>query len=417
MTNPKPFINNCNSHPRKRNILVISVMALGTIYYLILPVILSDYYYSKNFPLAKLISGYSDQLDKISYFSILALYFIFFILGFTSLRTKRHAYTHTKNSGIVFYALISLLVIFQFYSYYALRSYSFKGYAGINWDETNSAKSFLSGLNIIYTTLAVFFYTSSQMKNSRIILLLLLANSVFLLGLGGRMFVLPAVLAFLYIAFLSTRNIILSKKMILIFMAVPAIASTILLIGLLRQGDDINSDGLSFILLAEVFFTWIGAGSFIQYNSLPYFAFPKELITSILAMIPSVIWPSKLEFISKFSSGYYYDNPVGATSIVYVMLANFGVVGSAFACFILGAILKFLSNGSTKNALRMSYFISILSLMPFMFFRSNSTLFLNCALSQAVIIPSALLIISNKIENLLKAPKGRSLRALRSLDH
>lgn len=368
----------------------------GWIYYLALPVVGGEIYINNGFPLYKDVQSLLLSINSLEYwafcisilFSFLAGFSFFILIPLGRVVISRHNSIHPS---VAIWILI-VIGVAQLICYVQLRESLFQGYGGLNWNEKNAYKSFISGLNVTLGVVFLINFESAGLKRWLIIMLLGI-NSIVLLGLGGRMYVLIPMLAIIF------QKVFWGEwggKKILIYLG--AIFSLMLCVGVLRQGNDVTRGGLWYIFLGEPVLNWVGGGNFWVMNERAAFEFPYGVIYAILGMIPTAFWPSKAQYMANLNSGFYVDNPVGGTNIIVSLLSNFGMVGSVFAIFFLGAFTGLLTKVAAKNKM-MSYILSThASLMGFMFFRDNFGIHMKCLVVNAILLPVIFVFVSGVVQ-------------------
>ena len=209
---------------------------------------------------------------------------------------------------------------------------------------------------------------------------LLLVNSIALLSLGGRMYVIIPIVGILLQSLSATRSM---QSRLRSFIGLVMVMSVLLVVGVVRIDADFSLDFIVYIGLAEGLFTSMSLGSFIENNGLPAWAVPFNFFGSIVNFVPSALLPNKAELIPTVQqAGLYFESPLGATHLYVALLGNFGWAGSlAFSAglgWLLGAVRRVSPSGWWL------YFY-LCSLLPFMFFRDgfsifNKAAFFNCVL-------------------------------------
>jgi oligosaccharide repeat unit polymerase len=376
-------------YPRTLLGLGVFVPLAGILYYLTVPVLFAEYFHARRFPLSDRIVDYLQQIDITAYFVFIALYYVAFLLGFLCVKSRAQPFPvqAKPEPDALFYALLALLAVLAGYAMFGLRHVAFTGYMEIAGVERDNKKSLLAGLNLVYIFLAVHTFLARQKRAFRVVMLVLLINSVFLVGLGVRMYVLPALLcaAFVYLA--RTRIRILNKRVFSLLMLIPAVLMLILLVGVLRSGKDLTGADLFYVLFAECNFSWLGVGSFLTHNQIQALEFPRGYLVAFIGLVPTLFWPEKHAFMQSIESPYFIWNPVGGTSIVYTALTNFGLFGSFVFFFFLGVVLRVVLTRARSSVFWLAYYFCLLSLMPFMFFRDNANIFVKASLFTLLLIP------------------------------
>ena len=397
----------CMLYKRLKQLFVV-VLSWGIIYYLVLPVINGKLFLEYGFPLGEKIFYLVSHINKFFYFLyIIIIYLIVYFLIKLKIRTY-------INGHVIYYNVKFLLlylfpfIIAQFYSYYLFRDYAFKGYLAISWNESNHTKSFLSGLNIVYLFFSVYlFFIYKFIKKYKvsfyILIILLIINSVFLLGLGGRMYVLPVFLVIIYLIFIDLKvSIFKSKTFYKSLFFLTIIFIFLLFVGIARDDKALNIDNFIFVFLAESFFNWLGAGTFLNYNHIPLFAIPYDIGKAFINLLPTIFFPNKQILMESLQNPYYYEAQVGGTSIVYSSLANFGLLGWLIIIIFFVFLVKKLIHLSLYNIFFRTYVIVLFSLLPFMFFRDSFIIFFKNAIMNAFIIPFIIIFLSQKTFYIVK---------------
>lgn len=361
----------------------------GFIYYLVLPLIVEQYNYLSDMPGMHLFYiNFPNQEQMNNYYLLSSLFFISFFSGsYFSLLFKKKTIIVARQSQVIrkkhFNSwILYLLVIFNQYLIVSNKNLLFSGYTiGYQVDTLGQ----LASLNCLYIFLYLYLKKSS-FRNKKDILflkLLLLENSVILLGFGSRMFVLIPLLSF--VIYLLDNKIIKKEKII-----IPLIISIsiFLIVGVIRQGSSsLDLDKLIFIALAEPLFTWISAGSFIQMNqTINFIDFPYNFLGTFLNFVPSFIFPNKADFIKNVP--YAYEAPLGAGNIIVMLYGNFGLFVAPVVSFIGGFLLTAIRYA--KSYFFQIYYYCICGLIPFILFRDmqsfNKLLFTSFLLYPVIIL-------------------------------
>ena len=195
---------------------------------------------------------------------------------------------------------------------------------------------------------------------------LLFLASVVLLSMGGRIYVASALSAVMFyrwkwVARTRQDRYRMVKWILLAPLAFAAI-------GMIRLGT-FDLTGLGFFLLAEPLFTAISGISFVLDDKWHWFAFPNEFISSFVNIVPSSIWPNKVDQILQLSDIYpEYQSPFGAQSIVVSTIGNFGYVGGLMFVGVVGAFIgRVALKATTPHSCALYCFL--VSMLLFIFFR------------------------------------------------
>lgn len=341
------------------------LFVFGFVYYLICPFLFGYYNLFDGFPGMHLFyANYPKEGKILPYLILSILLFLSFLTGSLSAKgfTKNNDYIKdykNKPIGKVKVKRWFVVILLIFNNYYILSNASilFSGYSN------DYSSTFLGGIatfNNIY--LFLWLYTKfSKDKIGKFLLLLLLENSIILLGMGSRMFVLIPVVAVLI--FLIDNHRITKKTVITISITFVLL---FLCVGVLRESNTITLETLAFIGCAEPMFTWISASSFINNNaSINLIEFPAHFIGTFISIIPSILFPNKGDFISDIP--YSLDNPLGACSILPLLFGNFGLFGAPVMMFLAGFLLTVLRY--KRGVFFTCYYYCCCSVIPFLLFR------------------------------------------------
>lgn len=354
----------------------------GWLYYLAMPIWFSGIYIKNGFPLYKTVQSLLLSMDLRAYWIFcLSLLVAFFSGILLSSLAPMKLGTGRAERGVSHWVILGVVVV-QLFCYFQLRNSLFQGYGGLNWDEKNPYKSFISGLNV---TLGVIFVLNYDLGGKRrwMSLIALLINSIMLLGMGGRMYVLIPIITFIYYKLVFGAWGI-RKVLVMICLG----AGGGLLVGLLRQGADVTVDGILYVFLGEPILNWIGGANFWVVNKVDLFEIPYGILGAILGMIPTFLWPSKAEYLGSFANnGFSVESPVGGTNVIISLLSNFGICGSVVAVLFLGIFTGILVSLSRKGQFFKCLLSAHVALLAFMFFRDNFGIHIKTLFVNALLIP------------------------------
>jgi oligosaccharide repeat unit polymerase len=272
-----------------------------------------------------------------------------------------------------------------------LRAIAFTGYQETSGLVRDNNISMLAGLNLVYVFVVVHTYLGSQTKALRVGLFVLSVNSIFLLGLGVRQYVLPAILCAAFVGLARRQYVFRSARNFRLIVVAPLVGFGMLAIGVLRSGDNVSTNRLAYVLFAEANFNWLSAGAFITRNATSLWEFPTGYLAGLIGLVPTLLWPSKFQVMDVLKPDYLFSSPVGGQSIVATATSNFGVLGSVLFFFALGFMLRQLLLRGITSTFWMSHLICLLSLLPFMLFRDDASIFVKNWLFNMLIVPFILL--------------------------
>lgn len=364
----------------------------GFTYYLIVPLIVGYFGLMADLPaMDRWHSSFQNAKDNLdSYTFIILSYFISFYLGSNFIKIlpiKRINLSTTtkfpvKNLNIIGY-LFFFIVLFFTLSYRDILFTGYQTYEG-------SILGTLATINSVSLVLSfyILFNTSTSSKN--IFLWIIVFSSVLLIGLGSRMYILiPIIALFIYKLFYSEKKWKFSKvifygTLILVFL---------LIIGAWRIGSNISVDFLIYLFFAEPTFTWWSSATFLSNNELSMIELPANYFSSFLNFLPSFIFENKENMIASLRDVHYYEAPLGADSIFVSIQGNFGWYFGALFMFFIGLFYSVIEFKSRKNKFWRAYYISIVSILPFQFFRDNFGIINKQIFWNMLIVPFVFLLI------------------------
>lgn len=344
------------------------LFTFGFIYYLIVPLIVVKFDLFEGFPGMEFLYDYNyHRFCNIYLLSSLIVLISFFCGSYTAskiyswnkqrLGNKRELIVLNVRRVVVLLAPVCFLGFFQIINN---RNLLFQGYL-VEQDIS------LTG-TIATVQLYILFLTVYDLYTSHIIIkplyLLLVFFSIILLGLGSRMY---AIIPFVSLIIFKFDNNKLKIRHILI--VITTVIVLLLLVGLIRTGEEIEIEKMLYIGFAEPTFTWISIESMFQYNKhFDLFSIPYNYISTILNFIPTFLFPNKSEYIEEIS--LIHDTPLGATNILVSLISNFGIIGSGIFMMMLGYILTFIRKRENSFFFK-TFYICVCGVLPFQFFRDN----------------------------------------------
>lgn len=364
----------------------------GFVYYLIVPLIVGYFGLMANMPaMDRWHSEFQNAKDNLdSYIFIIISYVIAFYLGSNFIKIlpiKRINFNMTtkfpvKNLNIIGY--LFFFIVLSFAVFY--KDILFTGYQTYE----GSILGALATINNV--SLVLYFYilfnTSTSSKN--IFLWIIVFSSILLIGLGSRMYVLiPIIALFIYKLFYSEKKWKFSKVVFYGFL----ILAFILIIGAWRIGSNISVDFLIYLFFAEPTFTWWSSATFLGNNELSMLDLPANYFSSFLNFLPSFIFENKGNMIASLRDVHYYEAPLGADSIFVSIQGNFGWYFGTLFMFCLGLFYSLIEFASRKNSFLMAYYIGIVSILPFQFFRDNFGIINKQIFWNMLIVPFVILLI------------------------
>lgn len=139
--------------------------------------------------------------------------------------------------------------------------------------------------------------------------------------------------------------------------------------GLVRQSRNISLQEGWMLILVEPLFTAFSLLHFLRDNAFEWLKFPIFLISNFINLIPSSLFPQKLDYmLNPEDFGYVVYSPGGAENSFFSFMVNFGVLGTYGALFSLGALLNYLKYYDRNLLFRVIY-VMLSGWLGFTFFR------------------------------------------------
>ncbi|MBO1263995.1 hypothetical protein J3A84_02925 [Proteiniclasticum sp. SCR006] len=336
-----------------------------------------------------------------------AVYFSFFI--FSKIGEKYKPKKNIDNSTFHFskkklWPLIGLIILIIVYYLVIFSDSFFKGY---NSQISNvaqkgpliSALQVLLAISLIITSITTS--KNSEFKSYKIInvsFIIYLVGSLLVLSLGGRLYFISGLFAI--IVYISNR-----EKSFNIWIASSLFIFTIILMGLIgvwrASSINIDSSNVLYNLFQEPIYTSYSLVDFLRTEQHKLIEVPRLLASEFLNLVPTILAPEKLEYISKpIDFGYHIYNPSGALHAYVSFAINFGLLGSIPIFGILGLGLGILK-GKT-NAFSQTMYSLVSSHLVFTFFRDGFvTSIIKNLFQYSILVPILIglyLIIINKIK-------------------
>ncbi len=344
---------------------------LGFIYYLIIPPLIGINGLFHKMPGMEnwYIDFYSARKNLYYYFFIVMSYAISFYIGsfFINLLPKKKRKVNRINKKQIDLGFIAILfLILTIYIIFTRRSIIFTGYK-------TYGDSILGILATVNSTCVVFlFYIIFNGKKTlteySIFMFIILLSSLILVGLGSRMYVLIPIICFLIYKTYYAKKKLRVKKILLYSITALMV---FLIIGAWRIGVNLSLDFMIYLFIAEPTFTWWSSASFLANNNLDIITFPSNYLSSFFNFLPSFLFNNKALLINSIQDRYFYESPLGADSIFVNIQGNFGWFLGFFFMFGVGLYYSIIEKMSRRNSFFLAYYIGVLAILPFQFFRDN----------------------------------------------
>ena len=133
----------------------------------------------------------------------------------------------------------------------------------------------------------------------------------------------------------------------------------------------------------------------IKYE-IPYFNYPFSLLSHLIGLIPSFIFPSKSDYyIDYVSLGYKLFTAKGTTSTFVSLLVNFGLIGAIVCLFCISYFMAWLRKQNTQPYITM--YVMTCGWLGISFFRIFETTMIKYIFQFSLLLPLIIAIITNKL--------------------
>ena len=345
----------------------------GFSYYGILPIVFL--YFFPNYPIADIaMSSFRNDFFLELYSSLAFAYLISFSAGYYfSLKSKKfQSKKQNINTDKSLRGLITTLyVVIALLSLNTNEIISLVGYSG-EYDVAHRGQ-----LTTLYLTSIWWFIYFKSSIHAKLMLLIAFAAGLNLLALGSRLGVVTGLISILiyykYFASIKLEHHRYDRWMLAKgILMVVAVLFVMTSIGLIREGNSITFEGALSIFSAEPLFIYASVPAYFSNNSLPLLAFPVDIFASIIAAVPSFLFPSKVDFFAAYSSiDKYSISGFGGMNHLVSLITNFGLIGFPVAAFLEGAWFGILIKNAYKSPFFRAVAITSISVIPFIMFRDG----------------------------------------------
>lgn len=366
---------------RRARLSHLHLFAIGWVYYLLIPILagrLGLFESSDSFALMRRFASPQDRWwpALILYVALLPLAFLAGNAAAARIPTWRRFRTPITGPSQIMVPVYALALLL---TGYAARGNLFAGYSA---DLDIAAVGPVSTLQMCL----VFQYLAARAggsRSTRWLGALLLICSVLLLGMGGRLYVLSALVA-IYVDWWKFRASG-SRARLRSLAAVIVTPLAFGVVGMLRLGVFDLAD-LSFYIFAEPLFTSISAFTLMDGNGWELLDAPRDFFSAFINLIPAALWPGKTDYvISLLDTSLNFEAPFGAISIVTSTIGNFGYLGGPIFLSAVGFVMARAKRGTDSVAGRALY-CYLCGLLPFMLFRDPFPVQIKVALLGFVLI-------------------------------
>lgn len=375
----------------KKHIGFLFLLSFGFIYYLYVPYFVYDFHLLESYP------GMSEWFHLFSkaveYYELLLFYSFFMMItcivlsNLTNKIKVPNLKTREVHPFVLLGAVIGMFLLLASVWYQA-RYMFFKGYA-VEYNSTLMGQ--MATFNLLFNFVVMYSYIRKYFKVFYVGLLVLVVNSILLLGMGGRMYILTILVSWFLFKVNDVSTATSRSKLIYYLLLLVAFFS---FVGIWRLGIA-SLDYLPYIVMAEPVFTSYSSASFIVNNKIPLLGDIEIYFNSFVGLVPSFFIENKDQFYTLPSDlGYYYLNPLGATSVVVYMLVSFGALGIPFFLLWLFFLFYILKKMAQNNDIFLVVYYSALAVVPFLFFRETFYVSTRVFLMTSTVLPIIILVIN-----------------------
>lgn len=341
----------CISH-HKVDINHIFCFSFGYLYYCIIPFICFEWKMSfSGIAYNNMISIYNNISEsRVCYYIITSLtFYLSFVIGSMQGRIKyklinRVSIFHTQDANFNYTQKIAypIVVLLGIIILFMNRASLFHGYTYlVTVDSYDSTRVLLSVYEFVVVICSLYYLNSNpQYSLNKIIfnkwMLLFIVYSLLLISTGGRLYVITALLSFvIFLSFSENMNFRL-----IVLLAFGALFALIMgLIGISRLGFvGLDFKLAVFNILEEPLYTNYSNITYLyNYSPVNIFCIPTTLLSAIVNLLPTRLFPWKLDYIKYITDIYpQIEQPLGATHYYTSYNAGLGLLLSLFLFYFIG---------------------------------------------------------------------------------
>lgn len=351
-----------------KQFLHIHLILLGALFYLILPFLAFKYDLYTGGPGKDIWEAEFSKLYP-HYFLYLfyTLLLLFSIVAGSYVKIQNSFLSHPDKEcqSYIAFALLSIIIPALFYYTFLSKDLLFTGYSEESQNENMGP---IATCHLLLTALTLNLYDRKNISFIKSTCLLLsVISAVILLSLGGRLYVLSSLVAYLLLIQDKYQSF---RTRVGILVVILIVVLALISIAIWRVGDIFETSTLGKYLIAEFVLTSISMTNLFDCNSISLFNTPYNFLSSYINLIPVFIFPSKHDYLIDLDpTRQCLYSPFGATNILISLSYNFGYIGSILYAFIFSVFYS--------NLLKSSRWLYIYcsSYIPFMLFRDGFLIF------------------------------------------
>ncbi|MBI4142352.1 hypothetical protein HY480_00580 [Candidatus Uhrbacteria bacterium] len=409
----------------------VFLFSCGFVFYLLIPISLgtNEYFSGYGSPYVAwkaLYSSIPDRTWAVYFLSCLLLYGAF-IAGDAwsgSRRISRPWKGHQCNGrvlnaflvvGVVAAVVLGLPMLATLFDYGPLT-------------RTNALGSFTAAAMLILT-LAVLATADARQRQAgsgsfwraianRFSMAYLIIVAV-LIASGGRVIIFSSVLALLALFSVYVRRLQLWHVVCaLLALIVASHAIELYRINLFAQilnPTQYTMKYLLFHLFSENFNVSHSLLEFLHAYAIPYIRFPLTLLTGMIGLIPSFVFPHKLDYvIAPPLLGYQVNSPNGGMHAFVSLMVDFGVIGSMAFLFCVSWVLQRMKRGPLVPYGAMYALTS--GWLALLFFRDTQQTLIKAILEFSILVPLAVVLVSGWLMR-RRGARASNSQSIEVLDH
>ncbi len=390
----------------------IFLFSCGFIFYLILPIVLAGtkpFVLYSGYPKWKLLFDAIPDSTWTVYFVACLLLYTSFLAGdfFSGKFYKKKILRKYHFDKKLVYVFLTIAISLAIFSGYPMRSYFFAGYSIST--QIPMLGSFTAAAILLLSV--AFMYSGKVREEFRVsmpfwktilnpcfIAYFIVATLLF--SMGGRMIFISSLLMLMVFYSVYFKRLRLSY-LILLFLLIIYLAHFIVIF---REGyvrtflTRLDIKSIAIYLFPENFSVSFSLLDFLSKYSIPILRFPTNLLSGLVSIIPSFVFPTKASFIiSRDDLGYAVQSPFGGMNAFVTLMVNFGIIGSMmFLSFISFFLRKWKDNPSIPYS---AMYILTSGWLALMFFRDTEQTLTKEILQFAILTPLVIATVSSKLNS------------------
>ncbi|MDY4368061.1 O-antigen polymerase [Pectobacterium brasiliense] len=312
----------------------------------------------------------TEKYEYVCYIFFSLTVFVFFIKKITAcVPIPIIKFPIVSRFSLLFSAC--LIMILCFYLWYSAFESSLL-FSGYTVEYSTQIMGNMATANLLLNFLALYAKLVNKSKVKNFYIFIMVVNSIFLLSMGGRMYVVTIIIPWLMLYVNNVHDLKSFLKKFKVSILLIALVFLFCLIGIFRLGiRDLSF--IIYIFFAEPIFTSYSTVTYLLFNpEIPLLNDGALFVNSFVGIIPSFLIDNKETlYLLPEHLGFYYESPLGATSVVIYLFTSFGILGSYFFIALLTSFYTVLSRLSVNCDFFKAFYLCALSVVPFIFFRET----------------------------------------------